>query len=64
MAHASEIGTYTMAQIIDDISYHRLKQISDWQLLIRPLEVLSCIFDSLILKEAAYAFWIRLQHVH
>jgi hypothetical protein len=32
MAHASEIGTYTMAQIIDDISYHRLKQISDWQL--------------------------------
>ncbi|WP_431064777.1 Tn3 family transposase [Methylotuvimicrobium sp.] len=32
MAHASEIGTYTMAQIIDGISYHRLKQISDWQL--------------------------------
>ena len=30
MAHASEIGTYTMAQIIDDISYPRLKQISDW----------------------------------
>jgi TnpA family transposase len=32
MAHASEIGTYTMAQIIEGISYHRLKQISDWQL--------------------------------
>lgn len=32
MAHASEIGTYTMAQIIDGINYHRLKQISDWQL--------------------------------
>lgn len=32
MAHASEIGTYTMAQIIEGVSYHRLKQISDWQL--------------------------------
>jgi TnpA family transposase len=32
MAHASEIGTYTMSQLIDDISYHRLKQITDWQL--------------------------------
>ena len=32
MAQASEIGVYTMAQIIDGISYHRLKQITDWQL--------------------------------
>jgi TnpA family transposase len=32
MAEASEIGAYTMAQIIDGISYHRLKQIIDWQL--------------------------------
>ena len=32
MAQASEIGAYTMAQIIDGISYHRLKQITDWQL--------------------------------
>jgi hypothetical protein len=32
MAHASEIGTYTMAQIIEGVSYHRLKRISDWQL--------------------------------
>ncbi len=32
MAQASEIGAYTMAQIIDGISYRRLKQITDWQL--------------------------------
>ena len=32
MAKASEIGDYTMAQIIDGISYYRLKQITDWQL--------------------------------
>lgn len=32
MAHDGEIGTYTMAQNINDISYHRLKQISDRQL--------------------------------
>jgi TnpA family transposase len=31
MAQASEIGSYTMAQITDGMSYHRLKQITDWQ---------------------------------
>jgi hypothetical protein len=31
---------------------------------ILPLEVLSGILDPLILKEAAYAFRIRPQHVH
>jgi TnpA family transposase len=32
MAHACEIGTHTMAQITEGISYNRLKQISEWQL--------------------------------
>ena len=33
-------------------------------LLIRPLEVLSGIFDRLILEEAPYTVRIRFQHVH
>jgi hypothetical protein len=33
-------------------------------LLIRPLEVLSGIFDSVIVKEAAYAFRVRCQPFH
>jgi len=32
IAHGCNIGTYTMAQIIDGISYSRLKHISDWML--------------------------------
>ena len=30
MAHASETGPYTMSQITDGISYHRMKHITDW----------------------------------
>ena len=30
MAHASEIGPYTMSQIIEGITYHRMKHITDW----------------------------------
>jgi TnpA family transposase len=32
MAHASEIGPYTMSQISDGISYHRMKHITDWHM--------------------------------
>ncbi len=32
MAHASEIGPYTMAHLIEGISYSRMKYISDWHL--------------------------------
>ena len=32
MAHASEIGPYTMAQLIEGISYPRIKHITDWHL--------------------------------
>ena len=30
MAHASETGPYTMSQITEGISYHRMKHIADW----------------------------------
>ena len=32
MAHASEIGPYTMARITEGISYHRMKHITDWNM--------------------------------
>jgi TnpA family transposase len=32
MAHASEVGPYTMSQIVDGISYDRMKHITDWHL--------------------------------
>lgn len=32
MAHGCNVGTYTMSQIIDGISYSRLKHITDWML--------------------------------
>ena len=32
MAHGCNIGPYTMAQLVQDISYRELKRISDWQL--------------------------------
>jgi len=32
MAHASEVGPYTMSQIVEDISYDRMKHITDWHL--------------------------------
>ena len=32
MAHASETGPYTMSQITEGISYHRMKHITDWHL--------------------------------
>jgi len=32
MAHASEVGPYTMAQISEGISYHRMKHITDWHM--------------------------------
>lgn len=32
MAHGCNIGTYTMSQLIEGISYSRLKHISDWSL--------------------------------
>ena len=30
MAQGCNIGTYTMAQLIDGVSYNRMKNISDW----------------------------------
>jgi TnpA family transposase len=32
MAHASETGPYTMSQITEGISYHRMKHITDWHM--------------------------------
>ena len=32
MAHASEIGPYTMSHLIEDINYHRMKYITDWHM--------------------------------
>ncbi|MEL6822979.1 MAG: Tn3 family transposase, partial [Calditrichota bacterium] len=32
MAHGCNIGTYTMSHLTDDISYPRIKQITDWML--------------------------------
>ena len=32
MAHGSNIGSYTMAQLIPDVTYEQLKRIGDWQL--------------------------------
>lgn len=32
MAHASEIGPYTMSQLINGVSYHRMKRITDWHM--------------------------------
>jgi len=32
MAYACEVGLYTISQLIDGISYHRIKPIADWQL--------------------------------
>ena len=32
MAHASETGPYTMSQITEGISYHRMKYITDWHM--------------------------------
>jgi TnpA family transposase len=32
MAYALEVGLYTLSQMIDGISYHRIKHIADWQL--------------------------------
>ena len=32
MAHGCNIGPSTMARLTDDIPYHRIRQISDWQL--------------------------------
>ena len=32
MAHGCNIGSYTMAQLIQDISYKQLKRVSDWQM--------------------------------
>ena len=32
MAHGCNIGPYTMAQLVQDISYKQLKRVSDWQL--------------------------------
>ena len=32
MAHASEIGPYTMAQLTEGISYNRMKHITDWHM--------------------------------
>jgi len=32
MAHASEISPYTMSQISEGVSYHRMKHITDWYL--------------------------------
>ena len=32
MAHASETGPYTMSQITEGISYHRMRHITDWHM--------------------------------
>src|SRR5918997_6774692 len=32
MAHGCNIGLYTMAQLVQDISYSQLKRVSDWQM--------------------------------
>ncbi len=32
MAHASEIGPYTMEQLTEGITYHRMKHITDWHM--------------------------------
>ena len=32
MAHASELGPYTMSQLIEGITYHRMKHITDWHM--------------------------------
>lgn len=32
MAYACEVGLYTISQLIDSISYNRIKHIADWQL--------------------------------
>ncbi len=32
MAHASEIGPYTMSQLIEGITYNRMKHITDWHM--------------------------------
>ncbi len=32
MAHGCNIGSYTMSHLINGISYHRLKHITDWML--------------------------------
>ena len=32
MAHGCNIGVYTMSHLIDDVGYHRMKQITDWML--------------------------------
>lgn len=31
MAHGCNIGPYTIAQLIDTVSYKQLKRVSDWQ---------------------------------
>ena len=32
MAHGCNIGIYTMAQLVSDVSYDYMKRITDWQL--------------------------------
>jgi hypothetical protein len=32
MAHGCNIGPYTMSKLVDDISYEKIRQITDWQL--------------------------------